>query len=287
MKIGDFAPKVRISSMREEFLPFLPPPADAPFRILLAGRSYCDGSYLIRRAPSPLLCVEFVEKGQGTVICNGKRHTARAGDVYILRQGQDHVYFSSGEDPWQKIWFNANGRMIEGVLSAYLPHDTVVFQNMWEMKPLFDRLHGVVNEVKDAAGQHEAAASAFFALVQALYARSKAQDDRETRALENLIESDISRKWTVGELAAHAFRSPSQINRMFRRDTGMAPYEYILSRRLARAKLLLSSTSMQIREIADCLGFCDEHYFTSLFKEKVGIAPGEYRRGDREKGKRK
>lgn len=273
--------------MREEFLPFLPPPPDAPFRILLAGRSYCDGSYLIRRTPSTLLCVEFVERGQGTVICNGKRYTARAGDVYVLRQGRDHVYFSSSEDPWQKIWFNANGRMIEGILSAYLPHDAVVFEGMWEMKPFFERLHAVAREVEDAARQHEAAASAFFSLVQALYAHSKKQDDRETRALENLIESDISHKWTVADLAARAFRSPSQINRMFRRDTGMAPYEYILSRRLARAKLLLSSTSMQIREIADLLGFCDEHYFTSLFKEKVGVAPGEYRRGDRREEKKK
>jgi AraC-like DNA-binding protein len=172
--------------------------------------------------------------------------------------------------------------MIEGVLSAYLPHDAVVLENMWEIKPFFERLHAVANEVADVEGQHEAAARAFFALVQALHAHSKRSEERETRALENMIEADISHKWTVGELAAHAFRSPSQINRMFRRDTGMAPYEYILSRRLARAKLLLSSTSMQIREIADSLGFCDEHYFTSLFKEKVGVSPGEYRRGDRQ-----
>lgn len=282
MEMGNFALKVRISSMREEFLPFLPPPPDAPFRILLAGRSYCDGSYFIRRTPSHLLCVEFVERGRGTVICNGRRYTAKAGDVYVLRQGQDHVYFSNSDDPWQKIWFNADGRMIEGVLSAYLPHDAVVLENMWEIKPFFERLHAVANEVADVEGQHEAAARAFFALVQALHAHSKRSEERETRALENMIEADISHKWTVGELASSAFRSPSQINRMFRRDTGMAPYEYILSRRLARAKLLLSSTSMQIREIADSLGFCDEHYFTSLFKEKVGVSPGEYRRGDRQ-----
>ena len=48
------------------------------------------------------------------------------------------------------------------------------------------------------------------------------------------------------------------------------------------AKILLKDTKMQIREIAEKLSICDEHYFSALFKSRTGTTPREYRSGRKE-----
>jgi AraC-like DNA-binding protein len=54
--------------------------------------------------------------------------------------------------------------------------------------------------------------------------------------------------------------------------------DYINSKRLQRAAVLLQSTGANIEEIADQCGFLDPNYFARLFKRKYGKTPGEYRK---------
>ena len=59
----------------------------------------------------------------------------------------------------------------------------------------------------------------------------------------------------------------------------MSPALYQQNLRLQRAKELLSSTDMSIKEIAYRLNFDSPDYFSSKFKAKVGCKPSEYRTG--------
>ena len=80
------------------------------------------------------------------------------------------------------------------------------------------------------------------------------------------------------ELAEEICLSPSQLTRVFRAAYGQTPYRYLLGRRLETACLLLRGTSLPVREIAAHLCFSDEHYFSSLFRQKIGVSPLAYRR---------
>ena len=75
-----------------------------------------------------------------------------------------------------------------------------------------------------------------------------------------------------------AYLSESQIIRIFKKDMGKTPYEYSLELRLEHAKKLLRDTRMMVKEISAALHFCDEHYFSYLFKQKVGLTPLQYRK---------
>ena len=79
-------------------------------------------------------------------------------------------------------------------------------------------------------------------------------------------------------LAEEICLSPSQLTRVFRAAYGQTPYRYLLGRRLETACLLLRGTSLPVREIAAHLCFSDEHYFSSLFRQKIGVSPLAYRR---------
>ena len=66
--------------------------------------------------------------------------------------------------------------------------------------------------------------------------------------------------------------------RRFRKATGYTPIDYVQEIRLSRAKHLLEQTSKAIDAIAGDVGYENPAYFRRLFKRKVGITPGAYRR---------
>jgi len=58
----------------------------------------------------------------------------------------------------------------------------------------------------------------------------------------------------------------------------MAPGQYLLQLRVEQAKLLLADHSRSIKSIADELNFESSFYFSSLFKNKIGLSPAKYRK---------
>lgn len=267
--------------MKEEFIPFPPKDKNMPFFIELAGISYCDGSYRINRQKSPCLCVEYIIEGEGTVIFEGKNYYPQKGDIYILPPGKDHFYFSDEENPWTKIWFNAQGSFINGLLAAYNPQNTVLFRGAKGYE-YFSRLHEAgKNPSLSPSQKHEAAAIETHKLFQHLYNKFSAQTkeiSKETKLIKEYIDANIEKQISLKTLSELIYLSESQIIRLFRTDLGKTPYDYVLCRKMERAQLLLKSTNLAIKEIAFQLGFSDEHYFSHLFKGKTGKTPTNYRK---------
>ena len=71
--------------------------------------------------------------------------------------------------------------------------------------------------------------------------------------------------------------SRTNLIRIFKKNTGITPYKFLLDEKIKVAKALLSTTNMSVKSISEKLGFSDEHYFSYLFKEKVGISPLKYK----------
>jgi len=90
------------------------------------------------------------------------------------------------------------------------------------------------------------------------------------------LENDPLQEKSIGEIAAMCNVCESGFRRLFKQYSGMAPGEYRLSRKISRAKKLLSSGSMSVEEVAYSLGFTECGYFCKLFKKKTGISPGKY-----------
>jgi len=81
---------------------------------------------------------------------------------------------------------------------------------------------------------------------------------------------------SLADLAAEARLSPHHLIRAFRRETGMTPHAFLLSRRIqvARARLRRGETPAAV---AAATGFADQAHLTRAFKARVGVPPGAYR----------
>jgi AraC-like DNA-binding protein len=89
------------------------------------------------------------------------------------------------------------------------------------------------------------------------------------------IEEHFDRNLSLGELAAAACLSPYHFHRLFVKNTGASPHEYLMQIRIRKAReLLLEGKS--ITSTALETGFGDQSHFTRFFKRAVGIAPGRF-----------
>ncbi|HKO82114.1 MAG TPA: AraC family transcriptional regulator, partial [Chitinophagaceae bacterium] len=86
-------------------------------------------------------------------------------------------------------------------------------------------------------------------------------------------DSDID----LTSIAASLNLSYSWFRRVFKQYTGFSPAQYQMEIKMQKAKELLASTTMPIKEIAFTLNFDTVSYFVTFFKSKTGMSPVEYR----------
>ena len=97
------------------------------------------------------------------------------------------------------------------------------------------------------------------------------------RVLEH-IHSHISDSVDVEQLADVACVTKPYFIKLFKREFGFSPVQYINRKKVERAQLLLFTSDMPVKEVAYSLGFSDHSYFIRLFRKSAGITPQEYRR---------
>lgn len=102
-------------------------------------------------------------------------------------------------------------------------------------------------------------------------------DDRMKQVLHH-IHSHISESIDLEELSEIASVTKPYLIKLFKREFGYSPIQYINTKKVERAQLLLYTTNMSVKELAYTLGFNDQNYFIRMFRKVEGITPQEYRR---------
>ncbi|MEM1045276.1 MAG: AraC family transcriptional regulator [Pseudomonadota bacterium] len=98
------------------------------------------------------------------------------------------------------------------------------------------------------------------------------------RRLARLVEDNLGHPIRVTGLAAEAGLSRAHFSRAFSHRFGMPPRDYIRSRRIARARTMLTDTDCSATEIAMRCGFATPSHLTTAFRQELGLTPTAYRR---------
>ena len=82
----------------------------------------------------------------------------------------------------------------------------------------------------------------------------------------------------IDEYAENNHVSVSWFIRNFKHCTGVTPMQYILSKRIYNAEILLQDPTYNVTEIARIVGYDNPLYFSRIFKKAKGLSPSEYRK---------
>lgn len=100
----------------------------------------------------------------------------------------------------------------------------------------------------------------------------------DLKTLDRYIQRHLSRRLTVADLARQACLSEAHFSACFREQTGLAPYQYLLRRRLGAARRLLTTTRRPLSEIAARTGFANQSALSHAFRRAYGHPPSHLRR---------
>jgi len=117
-----------------------------------------------------------------------------------------------------------------------------------------------------------------WALETAAPAAASWMTPRRLRLVDEFIEARLEAKVTVQELAGALGLSAGFFSRAFKAAVGKTPHDYIVDRRISRARGLLDSTKLDLTTIAHASGFASHAHMTTTFRNRLGINPGALRR---------
>lgn len=99
----------------------------------------------------------------------------------------------------------------------------------------------------------------------------------QLQAVLRLVEEELPGPLPVADLAARAHVSVFHFSRLFRASTGVSPHQYVLDRRLARARELLTGTDLPLAHVAVRCGFADQSHLTRVVRRRLGATPAAVR----------
>jgi AraC family transcriptional regulator len=97
--------------------------------------------------------------------------------------------------------------------------------------------------------------------------------------LDEYVRTHLESQIRIDDLAALAGMSRFHFVRVFRTSVGQTPHQYVLKRRLARARELVGSSNAPLRDVAAMTGFADQSHLTRTFKRTFGTTPAALRAG--------
>jgi len=251
-------------------------------------RGHADGYYfeLERGRELNEYQLLYLTEGEGIFHSTNIREAIiREGDLFLLFPGEWHSYHPNPRTGWKSYWIGFRGRNIDdrvraGFLSPQKPIYHVGFSD--EIVRLYKEAYDTA--LIEAAYSQQMMAGIVNHLIGLMYSlerniqlgRNQAHVDMISRArlrIREALESDL----TIQQVAQDLGVSYSNFRKLFKEHTGMSPAIYQQDLRLQRAKELLTTTDLSIKEIAYRLNFESPDYFSFKFKAQTGRRPTELR----------
>ncbi len=203
---------------------------------------------------------------------DGYSFTVSAGDILYL--AKDAVYEMNVLERYDFIcinfFFDSDAPRQS---DRFTPKDPALTENLfyrsWKKQtsgaPLAEKMSLLYSVLSDVISSH-----------QKKYLQNSAR--YKINEAITLISSSSDESITVESLARHAGMSEVYFRKLFKSVTGVSPARFITDQKIKRAKELLELDYLTLDDVAERCGFSSLSYFCRVFKENLGMTPGEFRK---------
>ncbi len=232
--------------------------------------------------------IGVIEHGAEAFNYRGALHVAVAGEIVVVNPGEVHTGHSYEEGGWIYRTFYPSIDLLRGI-DGELPGDRgeyPVFPNPvisdGETAAMLRRMHGAL-ETSNSALERQTLftdALARFISRHASPGRELPEAGSEPRAVKmarEYIHENYFENISLRRLADLVNLSPYYLTRVFKKNTGLPPHEYLTQIRIERVREMLANGEPIVSAALEA-GFVDQSHLTRIFKKFVGVTPGQYSR---------
>ena len=250
------------------------------FYPICTGDFIYEAGYSLKREAYDSFLLMYIRSGHLTLEYEGRTEVVNAGSFVLLDCYRPHVYYS--DTGWESLWFHFDGpaaRVHYELITSQLGQ-LFTLARPW---PVLDKMTSLYRTFLHGEPVREALLSKLITdiltslLLSAPSVPAAANHAGIAEDIVSYIQEHYAEDLTIQKLASRAGLSQYHFIRIFRRETGFTPHEYIRNFRINTAKYLLKTSRLSVKDICFETGFSSVSVFCSAFRKKNGLTPTEYR----------
>ncbi len=237
----------------------------------------------VQPLPSERMQIVLVLHGTGSLALPSEIHDLSVGDVAVLRPGVTHEYRHC--HALQLVWCRFSPFGIRSGLETSLDDRAISVllsgSSIQAMKVPAERFRSLAAllTVPTQGGEMGNLGRLLLILETLSEAGSPPPPRVHPAVLETIkaFDRDLSRDWSLPELAERFDLDPSYMARIFKNSVGVPPMAYLTTMRAEAAAELLARTDLPCGAVGDRVGWNDPNYFSRRFRQHFGESPSHYR----------
>jgi AraC-like DNA-binding protein len=235
---------------------------------LICGEEKCKPSHSFGPHKRKYYLLHYVMSGKGTFKSNGNIYSVNANECFVIRPNEITYYEADKNNPWEYVWV---GFTTDIPLPNAIIENDIIHNN--DLRNLFLSLKSVYNIDNK---KEEYLASIIFKMFQTLSLSTNTKNQLVEKA-KLYIDTNYMNNISVSSIAEQLHINRSYFYKLFKKEEGISPQEYLCCFRLNQAMLMLKQTDKSISEIATTCGFSDVFVFSKAYKIKFNHSPKQER----------
>ena len=230
----------------------------------------------------------YIIGGKGQFLINDQLYPVNTNHLVIINPNVIHTEVSLNAQPLEYIVLGVDG--IELSISNTSNGQFCILDH-FESLDMASCLRNILREMEMKQPGYEDVCQAFMEILIIRLMRSTGlslpsetsavSTNRQCAAVRRYIDLHFKEALTLEQLAEEGHMNKFYLSHAFKREYGVSPINYMISRRIEESKYLLAETDLSMSQIAQLLGFSSLSYFSQVFHRTQSISPKEYRQSQK------
>lgn len=230
--------------------------------------------------------LHIVTQGEGTFSYAGETYHLTAGDIFLLERGMEVEYKPSFSNPWTYYWVGMNGKQILNYLfrCSIVDSHVILGQDTTDIKNIIQLICKLSQSIESNNSNDILIMQYLYQLVYTLQDKFpknfSVQVDIVNEDIQHAVDfinTNYQKHITVEDVAKSVNITRSHLYKLFKKNLGCSPKEYLTYIRMYHASQLLIHTSTLISDISRQVGYKDPLLFSKNFTKHFEISASEYR----------
>jgi len=224
--------------------------------------------------------LEFISRGTLELAFDNEAFILEGPWMWVSSPGpRIRFHAQPGSEPWTHRYAAFKGsRTTQWRAAKLLPDRPQRISDPKTMTGRFDELLALLRQPDRLSGLKAINLLEHILLALAEQRTEPPYENRWLVKIMHELDSCDKKSPDYEALASRMNMGLSTLRRKFRQSTGISLHQYVLDRRVEKARQLLGETDYPVKEIAERLGYQDVYFFSRQFRQQTGIPPGEYRK---------